>query len=318
MKKALFAVGLLAASLTSFAKEKMIPLSEADAASLQGKTVALTLHERPPFSAMTAGKASFGLLGVAAMYSAGNKLIDENHVVDPAEIVRANLASALRDAYALQLLPVDTTATKAKKPKEIAALHPEADYVLDVRSGGWMYAYYPTRWGSYWVGYSVQVQLVDTKTGRQVSNVACNSNTNANPRPPSREQLLADGAKLLKDVTASLGWMCVQVLAKEQFKFAPGQFASTPAEYVDPLAALPSDHTGSTANAPAENVDQAGTVPGSHPAEASPTADDATVPAADAPAIDETANEGAGAASKDAANASEVSGTTATDGDGIR
>jgi len=107
-----------------------------------------------------------------------------------------------------------------------------------VRSGGWMYAYYPTRWGSYWVGYSVQVQLVDTKTGRQVSNVACNSSTHENPNSPSREQLVANEAKLLKDVTASLGWVCVQILAKEQFRLAPNQVASTPAEYTNPLATL--------------------------------------------------------------------------------
>jgi hypothetical protein len=44
----------------------------------------------------------------------------------------------------------------------------DADYLLDVRSGGWMFAYYPTHWGKYWVGYSVQVQLIDKRAGRLV------------------------------------------------------------------------------------------------------------------------------------------------------
>lgn len=250
---------LIAAACPAAAKDKMIPLAEADAAALRGKSVALTIHERPSFSAMTAGKASFGLLGAAAMVSAGNKLVDENHVSDPAGIVRDNLSAALHEVYGANLLQADTAPTKANKAKDVAALHPEADYVLDVRSGGWMYAYYPTKWGSYWVGYSVQVQLVDTKTGRQVSNVACNANTHENPNPPSLDQLKANDAKLLKDVTASLGWICVQLLAKEQFHLAPERIARTPVEYLNPLASitstLPAD-AAATPAAPAREANQ--------------------------------------------------------------
>ncbi|GAB3389475.1 hypothetical protein [Lysobacter fragariae] len=249
MKQTMLACALMAATFSAAAKDKMIPLAEADATALSGKTIALTVHERPSFTAMTAGKASFGLFGAGAMIAAGNKLVDENHVVDPAEIVRSNLTAALRDAYGVQLLATDATATKATKPKEIATLHPEADYVLDVRSGGWMYAYFPTDWNSYWVAYSVQVQLIDTKTSRQVSNAACNSNTHENANPPSRDQLQANGAQLLKDVTSSLGWTCVQLLAKEQFHVAPEKVAATPAALVNPLAniaAAPAASEGGT------------------------------------------------------------------------
>lgn len=267
MKKlVLFAVLSLACNL-AISKEKMIPLSEADAAALAGKTVALTVHERPSFAAMTAGKVTFGLLGSAAMVSAGNKLIEEHDVQDPAEIVRSQLSQALHDTYAAQLMPVDTTTTKAKKPKDLAALHPDADYVMDVRSGGWMYSYYPTRWGTYWVSYSVQVQLIDTKTARQVSNVACNASTHENPKAPSREQLHADGAKLLKDVTASLGWTCVQILAKEQFRFPAEHVAATPIALVDPLAGIeqiatdPQQSTAAPENVAPQSPSDTGTAP---------------------------------------------------------
>lgn len=235
MKKLLGCMLVLAA-LPVGAKDKLIPLAQTDAAALQGKTVALTVHDRPTFVAMTAGKAGFGILGVAGMVKSGNTLIDQNHVADPASIVRDNISSALRDAFGVQLLPVDTSATNAKKPAEIAATHPEAAYVLDVRSNGWNYGYFAAKWGTYWIGYSVQVQLVDTRTGRQVSNAACNADTRANPNPPSRDQIHANGAKLLKDVTSALGWMCVQLLAKEQFHVASEKVATTPPQYVNPLA----------------------------------------------------------------------------------
>ena len=251
MKRTLLACALLSASMAVAAKDQLITLSEADATALHGKTLALTLHERPTFIAMTAGKATFALLGVGAMAVAGNKLIDDNHVADPAGLIRTSLSDLLRDVDGMQPMAVDATPTKAEKPAQIAATHPEADYVLDVRSGGWNYVYFPAQWGHYWVGYSVQVQLIDTKSSRQVSNAACNTNTHANPNPPSREQLDGDGAKLLKDVTAGLGWMCVQLLAKDQLRIPTGKLPITPVEYVDPLAALAKATAPAAAPAPA-------------------------------------------------------------------
>jgi len=248
----MFGCAIALAALPALAKEQIIQLSTADAALLRGKTIALTFHERPSFTAMSAGKASFGLLGAMAMIKAGNTLVDSNHVADPAGIIRENLAAALRDAYGAQVLPADATPTKATKPKDLAALHVDADYVLDVRSGGWMYAYYPTKWGSYWVGYSAQVQLIDAKTGAVKANEACNANTRGHANPPSREQLVDNEAKLLKDVTASLGWMCTQLLAKEELSVPAETVPATPAEYVDPLAALvPAPPEGAAPSSPA-------------------------------------------------------------------
>lgn len=236
--KIFWGAALLLLAASASAKDKVIALSEQDAAAVRGKTVAVTLHNRPSFSAGTAGKASFGLFGAGAMITAGNKLVDENGVEDPAILLRAQIAALLRDNYGANVLDVDATATEAKKPKDIAAIHPQADYVLDVRSGGWMFFYYPTDWNNYWVGYSVQSQLIDAKTARQVSNMACNANTQQSPIRPSRDQLIGDGAQLLKEVTQHLGWTCMQLLAKEQFRVAPDRVPTIPAEYQNPLARL--------------------------------------------------------------------------------
>lgn len=288
MKKSimLLAAALLAAGPAQ-AKDKLIKLAPADAALLKDKTIALTVHERPSFIAMTAGKASFGLIGLGAMISAGNKIVDENRVPDPAALVRRELGDALAKAYDARLAPVDTTPTKAEKAKDLAALHPDADYVLDVRSGGWNFAYYPTSWGTYWVGYSAQVQLVDAKTGRQVSNAACNTNTHDNPHPASREALLADDARLLKDVTAGLGWTCVQLLAREQFAIPAERIVATPANLVDPLA--PSAQV-----AGASPADAATPAPTSAEAPVAPPVEAAPAPADVAPAAPEPAAAPAG------------------------
>ena len=236
MKTAAVSIAMLLAPPLA-AKDALIQLSAADAAGLNGKSLALTMHQRPDFVAMTAGKASFALFGAGAMIATGNKLVDENGIADPAILLREQLTRGLKDAFGVVPSTPDATATAFTKPNELAALHPESDYVLDVRSAGWNYAYYPTQWSTYWVGYSVQVQLIETESKRVVSNAACNANTNKHPHPPSREALLANDAKLLKDVTAGLGWTCVQLLAKEQFQLPAGTVPAIPAEFTDPLAA---------------------------------------------------------------------------------
>lgn len=228
MRRMVRAGALLLVVGQAAAKEKMIPLSVQDAQALRGKTVALTLHEPPSFMAMTAGKASFALFGAAAMASAGNELVRQNAVPDPAGLVRDQLGGALAQAYGAQLLPLDATPTKAEKPTELANLHRDADYVLDVRSGGWNYAYFATQWGHYWVGYSVQVKLVETSSSRVVSNLACATNTLKDGDAPTREALHANQASLLKHVTAALGARCVQLLGREQFQLTAAQMPVLP------------------------------------------------------------------------------------------
>ncbi len=252
-----FVIGCM--SLLAFqaqARDQMIPLSSQDAAGLSGKSVALTLHERPSFVAMTAGKAGFGLFGVAAMISDGNSLVDNNHIADPVGVVRTQLADMLAGTYGAKPLAADTTPIRATKPDDLAKTHPEADYVLDVRSGGWNYSYFPTKWGTYWVGYGVQVQLIDTKSGRQVSNMACNTNTHENPHPPSREAMVANNAQLLKDITTSFGWICSRLLAAQQFMIPAEKIPAIPTEFVDPLATAAQSSPAPAASGPAEPAKQ--------------------------------------------------------------
>lgn len=267
------------------ARDKAIPLAQADAAALQGKTAAVVLHEPESFVAMTAGKAGFGLLGVGAMIKAGNDFVEQNGIQNPTTLVREQLSALLQSEYGLQMQPVDTAVTKDKKAAKLAKLHPEADYVFSVRHGGWNYGYFATQWAEYWVGYSVQVQLIDTKTGRQVSNLACNANTLQSPVRPSRDQLHADGAALTKDIVGHLGWLCVRLLGKEQFGIAEERLPQIPAQYADPLARLDRAAPAANGAAPAPDAEPApADVAGPAAGPAADGAGTAPAPPQDAPA----------------------------------
>jgi hypothetical protein len=243
VKKNLIAMTCLFATVAA-AGDKPLPLTLDAAADLHGKTITITRHEKPSFVAMTAGKATFALLGAGAMIAAGNTLVKENDIADPADIMERELAGAVVRHYGMQTPVSPSPVIKAEKTKDLLAVKVDTDYLLDVRSGGWNFAYYPTQWGRYWVGYSVQIELVDAKAGKVVSNLACNASTNKQQPYPTKEALLDNRAQLLKDITSALGWRCVQLLATEQFHLPAGTVAATPAEYVDPAAAYLTAHPG--------------------------------------------------------------------------
>jgi len=220
---------------------------------------------------MTAGKASFGLFGAAAMISAGNALVRDNNIADPADVIEAQLAPALAKAYGLELVPTAQRMQASDKPKLIAASQTHADVVLDIRTGGWGFFYYATEWGKYWVPYSAQVQLIDAKSGLVLSNMACNGNTNKHPNPPTKDAMLAERAQLLKDITTGLAWTCTQLLAKEQFRLADDAIPATPAQYVDVLAAYAATHGPGSSKPTATAAAVAPTTPTAPDAPATPT-----------------------------------------------
>src|SRR5262245_13128620 len=218
-----------------------MPLPPSVAAQLSGKSVVVTRHEKPGFYALTPGKAAFGLIGAGAATGAGNKIVEENGVADPAEVLVGALAPAIVERYGLQWDPSATAVVDTKKVREIAAAHSGVDYVLDVQSTGWNYAYHANL-KTYWVGYSVEVQLIDVKSGAAASKMACDSNTKKHTVEPTRDEFVENQAQLLKDVTTHLGWVCVQLLAKEQFGLSPEVTPAIPESYVDPLTAYAAAH----------------------------------------------------------------------------
>jgi hypothetical protein len=242
MYKRWLLLSIVLVSVAVGAKERTVPVSQSVAAQLNGRSVVVTRHEKPSFNAMTPGTAAFALIGAAAANSAGNKIVEENGVADPADILASSLTAAVVERYGLRWDASVAPVVDTKKAKEIAAAQSGVNYVLDVRSEGWNYAYMGGKLSSYWVGYSAEVRLIDAKSGAVVSNMACASNTREHAVKPTRDEFLENQAQLLKDVTSHLGWLCVQTFAKEQFGLPPEAIPTIPERYVDPLTAYAAAH----------------------------------------------------------------------------
>src|SRR5690348_2384639 len=96
------ATTLLCFLATGCVSTKTVPLAS-KSSELKGKSIIVVQHERPSFTAMTAGKMAvgglFGAVGGAvagaSIVSAGNKIVDENHLEDPAPKVAQGIATDL-------------------------------------------------------------------------------------------------------------------------------------------------------------------------------------------------------------------------------
>jgi hypothetical protein len=193
------------------------PISTETLAKLDGKSVAVSRHAAPDFTAMSAGKAAFAMLGAFAMIAEGNAIVKDNGVEDPALAITDGLLKKLAAAKAIKPLPASGLMA-SDDITNIVAAHAGAQYILDYQSLGWMFSYYPTDWSHYRVNYSGRLRLIDAATRSVVAESACNSVQGDEKNPPTKEQLLENKAALLKAHLAKAGTACIDVLARDALK----------------------------------------------------------------------------------------------------
>ena len=182
----------------------------ASSANLQGKRVVLSEYAKPDFAAMTPGKAVFGMFGAVAMIHAGNEIVKNDGIQDPAIDISHQLAEELvkRDADTILSSPAVVAAND--NPAILVKTYPGADLIIDVKTIQWMYAYYPSKWQKYHVNYAARVRLLDGSTGALVAQQLCKIDPTDPSNPPSGDALTADQGALLKQLLKEAGNTCVK------------------------------------------------------------------------------------------------------------
>jgi len=178
-------------------------------ATLEGKHVVVSQYAKPDFTAMTAGKAAFGLFGAMAMISAGNDLVKSENIDDPAIEISERLASDMAAKRSASLLPASHQIAADDNPASLVKSYPGADVILDVKTINWMYSYYPSNWGKYHVTYAARVRLIDGKSGAIVAQHLCKVDPTDPNDPPTNDALRADHAALLKQYLHKAAATCV-------------------------------------------------------------------------------------------------------------
>jgi hypothetical protein len=187
---------------------QQIPMDASSAQTLRGKEVALAERKAPDFTAMTADKAAFGMIGAVAMTSAGNELVKRHGIEDPAVHIGETLAAELGSRYSIRRSPKGAPIL-TDEAADLAKAASSSDIALDVRTLGWAFAYFPTSWARYRVIYNARLRLVDTKSGKVLAEGLCSRVPVQTPESPSYEQLLADNAARLKQELRAAADYCV-------------------------------------------------------------------------------------------------------------
>jgi hypothetical protein len=199
----------IAVGLVGCVSTKTVPIESSQLDKLHGGTIVISKRGKGDFAAMTAGKAAFGLLGVAAMISAGNKIIAENNVEDPAGYIGGKLASNFAAAHSLTVAEAGDVLSTGTDIKQLAAQHSKADLLLDVQTVNWSFIYFPTDFNNYRVIYTAKLRLVDIKRGKLMAEGFCKRIPDKTVDAPSKDELLADGAARLKKELMIAADFCV-------------------------------------------------------------------------------------------------------------
>ncbi|MBT8149686.1 MAG: hypothetical protein KJO24_07115, partial [Gammaproteobacteria bacterium] len=171
MKKILLSVLII--TLASCASTRNMPLSGEALTQVQGQSLTVVERESPAFVAMTSGKGMFAVAGVGAAVAAGNKLVEENSIEDPAKSIGAALATQLHKQHGLHFAGVSASVAKSDKLSAISQLAGNSKYALDVATNGWSYMYDGFNFSDYYVGYSAKIRLIDVVNGKVVSSGMC-------------------------------------------------------------------------------------------------------------------------------------------------
>jgi hypothetical protein len=204
--------------LAGCASVKNTPLSTSEADRMVGKSLVAVAHEKPSFTAGTAGKGMFAAFGAIAMISEGNEIVETNGIQDPAVQVGQEIASSLAARYDLatnQAVEVSATDDVTGMTTRYAG----NDLILFTQTRGWQFMYFPTDWDNYRVGLNMLVKLIDADTGSALAAADCvyQPEYADSDQAPTHEYLLSDNAAGLKAELKKAADYCTQKFLSETF-----------------------------------------------------------------------------------------------------
>jgi hypothetical protein len=191
------------------------PLAKDSVATLAGKSIDYTEYEKPGFVATTAGKAMFGAIGAVAMVAAGNQIIKENDVPDPSISISHQVMDLLVAQHGMKKSDHHSDLAESDDVGVLSLKRKDVDYLLDVKTVGWSFVYFPTNWVRYRVFYTTRMRLIDTAQQQIVASTLCGANPVIEADAPTKDELLSDKAKLLKTYLQKSANDCTTILSRD-------------------------------------------------------------------------------------------------------
>lgn len=184
----------------------------ADARSWRGKTVVLTDRPRAGFLAQTPAKAMFAVVGTVAAVSAGDSIVKENGIEDPAPRIAREILAAAQQRYGVVPASIAPIKIDSTDPKALAKAAQGADLIIDVQLTMQLLSYFPTGWNHYWVSEGFVLRVIDVHTGALLGGGSCGKSSNKDGDPPTYGQMLDSHAELLKTMLSKQTDACREQL----------------------------------------------------------------------------------------------------------
>jgi hypothetical protein len=191
-------IGLLCVVfLAGCVSTKTAQIESSKAAALHGKAVAITDRPRAGLFAMTRGYGLLGAVGAGVMIAHGENIIKDNDIQDPAPQINHALVLAAQSKYGI--VPVSTPAVHVDTT-DVAQLAQAAggvDILFDVQETARQFRYRPLSAG-YIVDSAFKFRIIDVHGHTLIAEGFCFQSTKDDPARPSDDDLLANGAAMLK------------------------------------------------------------------------------------------------------------------------
>jgi hypothetical protein len=207
-----------------------VPPNRNELARLKDTEVRLVTHQRAPFVLMSAAKvgtgALFGIVGGAvaanSMEKAGEQLITDYQLTDPAVTVRDRVAEALQATYGVRTAVADTVPPTDSMTDLTSRFGRET--VLDTRTLGWQLIYYPTDWTHHYVIYAGRARILRLSDGKTLWDGRCLAKLPdpAGSRRTMDEYRANDGALLKQKLDEAADGCASQLIAQLNGNAPPG------------------------------------------------------------------------------------------------
>ncbi len=167
-----------------------------------------------------AGEAvgQLGLIGLAVQAGVydtmGERMMKEHALVDPAARVQERFLASLATELGLNAVRVTPEPVPSDEPAALRATLGRG-LVFDFKTLAWLLWYDPNRWSGYHVGYAVRGRLVRLDGGTVIWQGACDPPFDRSQPGPTMEQLVANGAALLKAKLAEAADRCAVELVNQ-------------------------------------------------------------------------------------------------------
>ncbi len=191
------------------------PVSPETWNAYQGTTLTVVTHKPGDFAARTAGRAIFAMVGAVVMITVGNKIVQDDHLVDPALAIAAKLSALVSDR-----VKANSTTTVADQDSSsesaLVAVAGGKGLVLNVETTYWGFGYFPFSPNHYRVEYLVHAKLIDAVKKDTIADSRCQYWPD-DAGAPTADEMRADHSARLKTMLGVAADFCIAKLEKDMF-----------------------------------------------------------------------------------------------------